>query len=107
WILVTLMWFFILLQISMYAGADDHDPVRPKMDGGTDGRQLSHGTIAEPFPFVGHRQAIGGKDERDGAGSHQMFQTDGLGHSIAATARPRLDRMGRLVESQVIAAGVA
>src|SRR3546814_14119538 len=79
----------------------------PQMYGGADGSQLAHGAIPAPLGFVTERNSLRRKYEWDGTGSHKMLDAYGAGHGATQGAATGLDGAVRLVEREMLAAGIA
>src|SRR3546814_6645050 len=78
----------------------------PQMYGGADGSQLAHGAIPAPLGFVTERNSLRRKYEWDGTGRHKMLDAYGAGHGATQGAAPGLDGAVRLVEREMLAAGI-
>src|SRR3546814_16118821 len=95
------------MRVVLVAGAYDKHFFRPQVYGGADGSQLAHGAIPAPLGFVTERNSLRRKYEWDGTGRHKMLDAYGAGHGATQGAAPGLDGAVRLVEREMLAAGIA
>ncbi|KAG1254195.1 hypothetical protein G6F68_010970 [Rhizopus microsporus] len=87
--------------------ADHQHAMGAQVDGRADRGQLAHRSVAAPFTLAMHLHLAGRKDKGDGRRGHQVVDADRRGDGQSQIAVPRFDGGVRLVEGQMLAAGVA
>jgi len=83
--------------------ADDHHPVRSKVQGRTDGSEETDGAITKEFPVDLHRR----EEQGDGARSHQVVDVNPRLGSAPVAPLPGLDLGAPFIEAHGFAGVVA